>query len=79
MSKSKSVLLPLVLLIAAFLALVLYVSPLGDFPLNDDWAYARSVEHLLETGQVKILGWAAPSLIFQDQQISCQRVSLFSR
>ncbi len=65
MSKSKSVLLPLGLLIAAFLALVLYVSPLGDFPLNDDWAYARSVEHLLETGQVKILGWAAPSLVFQ--------------
>jgi 4-amino-4-deoxy-L-arabinose transferase-like glycosyltransferase len=35
----------------------------GDFPLNDDWAYAWSARHLAETGQVRILDWAAPSLV----------------
>ena len=24
----------------------------GDFPLNDDWSYAWSARHLLETGEL---------------------------
>jgi hypothetical protein len=35
----------------------------GDFPLNDDWAYAWSARHFAVTGQVRILDWAAPSLV----------------
>ena len=27
---------------------VLVVNPLGNFPLNDDWAYAQSVRDLCE-------------------------------
>jgi 4-amino-4-deoxy-L-arabinose transferase-like glycosyltransferase len=35
----------------------------GDYPLNDDWAYAWSARHLAETGEVRILDWASPSLV----------------
>ena len=27
------------------------VSPFGDFPLNDDWAYAKNVRELVENGR----------------------------
>lgn len=37
--------------------------PRGDFPLNDDWAYAWSVRHLLETGELRISQWAAAAAI----------------
>jgi hypothetical protein len=30
-----------------------------DSPLIDDWTYAWSVEHLLETGQLRVLDWSS--------------------
>ena len=32
--------------------------PLQDAPFVDDWTYAWSVEHLLRTGELKILDWS---------------------
>src|SRR5262245_2719136 len=32
--------------------------PLHDTPFVDDWAYAWSVEHLLQTGEFRILDWS---------------------
>lgn len=29
----------------------------GEFPLNDDWAYAEAVQHLIETGKLERVGW----------------------
>ncbi|MBI5564947.1 MAG: glycosyltransferase family 39 protein, partial [Chloroflexi bacterium] len=37
----------------------------ADIPLNDDWAYAQSVRHLLTTSELHVSEWAAPSLIPQ--------------
>jgi len=34
----------------AYLVLILIVSPVGDFPLNDDWVYAKTVQSFLDTG-----------------------------
>src|SRR5271154_4329523 len=52
-----------VLCIVAVWALVVALVGLGgDFALNDDWAYAYSARHLLRTGELRILDWAAPSL-----------------
>ena len=31
---------------------VAIASPAGEFPLEDDWAYAWSVRHLLEAGEL---------------------------
>ncbi|MEZ4218141.1 MAG: hypothetical protein R3E88_16765 [Myxococcota bacterium] len=36
---------------------VLLVDPRGDFPLNDDWAYAFSTRRFLETGAIERLRW----------------------
>jgi hypothetical protein len=53
-----------VLCIVAVWALVVALVGLGgDYPLNDDWAYAYSARHLLHTGELRILDWAAPSLV----------------
>jgi hypothetical protein len=50
-------------IIATWAAIIGLVGLGGDFALNDDWAYAWSVRHLLETGEVRVLPWAAPALV----------------
>jgi len=55
-----------VLLVLCVLAAVsILIDPFGDFPLNDDWAYAWSVRHLLETGEFRLSDWAAANLYSQ--------------
>ncbi|MDD4871424.1 MAG: glycosyltransferase family 39 protein [Kiritimatiellae bacterium] len=56
--------LPL-LLILLWLAMVLAVWPAGEFPLNDDWSYARAVETLVDHGQFKLTGWTSMPVIAQ--------------
>jgi hypothetical protein len=43
---------------------LLLVSPTGNFPLDDDWAYAWSVRRLLDTGQLRISEWSAVTSVF---------------
>jgi hypothetical protein len=45
--------------LAAFVAAIVFVNPLRDMPLEDDWAYAWSVERLVETGRFEAHEWAA--------------------
>jgi 4-amino-4-deoxy-L-arabinose transferase-like glycosyltransferase len=40
-----------------WLGCVFVSNPAGAFPLNDDWAYALSVKHLLETGEFHPIDW----------------------
>jgi len=44
---------------------ILLVNPLGEFPLNDDWAFAKSVWVLCETGKMTINDWPAMTLVGQ--------------
>ena len=39
--------------------------PVGEFPLNDDWSYARAVQTTLETGLPRFTGWTSLPLIAQ--------------
>jgi len=49
-----------------FLASALALSPWKfDFPLNDDWAYAIPVRHLLHEGRIILSDWAAATQITQ--------------
>ncbi len=41
------------------------VNPVGDFPLNDDWAYGYTVRTWLETGTYRLSDWTAASLLPQ--------------
>lgn len=44
---------------------VLLVPPRGDFPLNDDWIFATTVEGILETGSYTPNPYGDPTLIAQ--------------
>jgi len=48
-----------------WLAAIAVVDPRGEFPLNDDWAYAHPVRQLLETGFPELSGWTVPTLVAQ--------------
>ncbi|MBN2307485.1 MAG: glycosyltransferase family 39 protein [Candidatus Hydrogenedentes bacterium] len=54
----ESLLIPLLLL---FLVTVVLVNPRGDFPLNDDWLFAKSVQTLLKEHRLVRHPFAAPS------------------
>lgn len=49
----------------AWLLIILTVNPLGEFPLNDDWAYSKSVLNLVNTGKFIMVDWPAMSLFSQ--------------
>jgi hypothetical protein len=54
------------LLSVALLALIaLLIRPWGDYPLNDDWQYARAAKILSETGRIVIDTPVAPALVGQ--------------
>lgn len=50
---------------ALFIITVCFVNPFREMPLDDDWAYALTVRHLLETGTYRLHDWGAPNMIFQ--------------
>src|SRR5919197_2237820 len=62
MPRLDSALVALALAMAALLAVV---PPLGEFPINDDWLYARTVQGLIERGQLEVPAWGASSLVLQ--------------
>lgn len=53
------------IIILAWIITVILVNPIGNFPLNDDWAYAESVKLFLETGIFQLPGWAVANLFPQ--------------
>jgi len=42
---------------------ILLVNPLGDFPLNDDWAYAHNTYALVQEGRWYFSDWPAMTLV----------------
>ncbi|MDY6949148.1 MAG: glycosyltransferase family 39 protein, partial [Pseudomonadota bacterium] len=51
------------LIIAVWWGGVVLVNPVGEFPLFDDWAFSRTVEHLLNTGEYDPLNWGWMTLV----------------
>jgi hypothetical protein len=47
------------------LVLIILVYPSGEFPVNDDWAYAHSVQWLLDEHRVRLSDWIAMNLLPQ--------------
>ncbi len=54
----------LLVIILLLLAEVL-IYPIGEFPLNDDWAYAKAIETFINSGQVKFSDWQAIPFVTQ--------------
>ena len=50
------------LLLIIFLIVEVFLNPIGEFCLNDDWAYAASVKEFLNKGKFDIGSWPAMTL-----------------
>jgi len=55
----------LILLSILWVFCVMLVNPAGEFPLNDDWSYARVVQTILNEGRFQLTGWTSMPLIGQ--------------
>ena len=55
----------LVLLVALQLLLIAVIQPYGNFPLNDDWAYAHSAHWFNTEHRVRLSNWIAMNLLPQ--------------
>jgi len=48
-----------------FLLVELFIWPTGEFPLNDDWSYSRSVEAYVNYGKIQFSDWVAIPFVSQ--------------
>ena len=55
----------ILLIFFIFIVAVILVDPRGNFPLNDDWGFAHSVNKLLFEGQLNFFSWFGPIQILQ--------------
>lgn len=49
---------------AIWLIMAILINPVGNFPLNDDWAYAASVKEIIN-GHFVMPDWSAANIIYQ--------------
>ena len=52
--------LPWVTLLMVWGFIIVVVDPRGEFMVNDDWAFVRSLEALRSTGKIIATGWGPP-------------------
>ncbi|MEW6531617.1 MAG: glycosyltransferase family 39 protein [Thermodesulfobacteriota bacterium] len=52
------------LVAALFAGAVVFVNPLRETAIYDDWAYALTVRHLLDTGEYKLHDWLSANMPF---------------
>jgi 4-amino-4-deoxy-L-arabinose transferase-like glycosyltransferase len=55
----------IIILSSIWLLAIILVGPLGDFPLNDDWCYGKTVKNFVEKGEFKLYDWGAPTQFAQ--------------
>ena len=54
-----------IILTLLWILAIIIVNPIGEFPLNDDWAFSKNVYHLSEEGKLIFSAWPAMTLIAQ--------------
>jgi hypothetical protein len=52
-------------ILGVWIVMAALVNPVGNFPMNDDWAYGWSVKTLLDTGDFRLSDWTAVNLLPQ--------------
>jgi hypothetical protein len=62
---SKSEMINIAIVSIIWIIMVILVNPYDDFPLNDDWAYGRSVQSVIEKADFQLSGWTATNLFSQ--------------
>lgn len=56
---------PVPFVILALLLVEFIINPIGEFPLNDDWAYSKTILNYLHTNSIKLNDWQAVPLVPQ--------------
>lgn len=56
---------PWLVVLLLFIPVEIFISPFGEFPLNDDWSYARAVERYVNHDEVFFPGWIAIPFVSQ--------------
>ena len=56
---------PTILIFFLWCISLIFINPIGEFPLNDDWAYSLVVKEWLDTGIYHVSDWPAMSLFAQ--------------
>jgi len=51
------------IIILVWCASLVLINPIGNFPLNDDWSFALTVKHFIDSGDYRPLGWASMPFI----------------
>ncbi len=54
----------LLVVVALFIASMVFINPLRETAMQDDWAYARTVRHLLDTGEYHLDEWLSANIPF---------------
>ena len=62
---SESDALPLLLLILLWVVIEVMVNPAGEFPIHDDWVYAKTVHTLVSQGKYELCGYQTTTLLAQ--------------
>jgi hypothetical protein len=62
----RNQMLDIAFLVLIFVVSIIVVNTLGNFPLNDDWSFARAVQNLVEKGDWRPTGFTAMPLITQS-------------
>ena len=66
MLRCKTQSLNMAFLVLIYVASIIVVNPLGNFPLNDDWSFARAVQNLVEKKDWRPTGFTAMPFITQS-------------
>lgn len=56
----------MLIILILWITMITLVDPVGEFPINDDWAYAKSVRELVFYGKVIHPDWSAPNFVAQN-------------
>ena len=56
---------PLFIILLLWIFFEIVINPIGEFPLNDDWAYAKVVQSLVADHQFKLCDWQGMTFIIQ--------------
>lgn len=51
------------LIVSIWCIIIVLINPIGDFPLNDDWAYGIIVKRMIEDGTLKLINWGEMTLV----------------
>lgn len=54
----------LLVVVGLFIASMIFINPLRNTAMQDDWAYARTVQHLIDTGDYRLDVWLSANMPF---------------